>query len=111
MRIALISAAALMLSGVAATAQEAAPAAPAVAAAAPAAPAAALEVRSGQIVRDANGKSLGRVNRVNKSDNGAVESVSVIVDGRFVRVAGATLSADGEALKTSLTKSEVRKQK
>ncbi len=107
MRIALISAAALLLSGVAATAQDAAPAAETAAAA----PAAALEIRSGLVVRDANGKSLGRVNRVNKADNGAVESVSLIIDGRFVRVAADTLSADGKALKTSLTKSEVRKQK
>lgn len=92
--------------GGAACAQEAATAtAPA------AAPSAAPAVTKGSTLRAADGKKLGKIDRVNVGGDGTVQSVALIHDGRYVYVPGNTLTASESGVTTSLSRAEVRKLK
>jgi hypothetical protein len=73
-----------------------------------AAPAAMAAPKVGTIVKSSDGRTLGRVDRVNAKD-GAPVSVNVIVDGRLAHIPMATLSGSDGALVTSLTKAEASK--
>ena len=67
---------------------------------------AAIELKEGMTVRDTNGSRLGKV--VHVYDDG---SVQIINSGRFIVLPAETLSADGDNVQTSITKSEVRKMR
>ena len=71
----------------------------------------ATQVKTGKILRDAEGKTLGRIDRVAAAADGSVDYAQIIYDGRFVRVPGNTLKVDGDSVTTSLPKAEVRKIK
>lgn len=71
-------------------------------------PAPVVVAKIGALVKSADGRVLGRVDRVVVKDGVAV-SVNVIVSGRMVHIPIATISgAEGE-LTTSLTKAEANK--
>jgi hypothetical protein len=75
------------------------------------APAAAVALKSGVSLTSADGKRIGRIERIVKAADGSPVSASVIVDSRFVYVPASTLSASGNGFTTSLTRTEVRKLK
>ena len=98
-----------------ALAQDAEAAAPAPAAEAPAAeaPAAAAAapveaVKRGQLLKSSDGARLGRIDSIRNGSDGNPQWASLIVGSRFVYVPLATISLDGEAAVTSLTRAEVR---
>jgi hypothetical protein len=103
-----VALAALAFSGAAQAQTEAAPAAetaaPAEAAAAP-----SVELKSGLTIRTADGRRIGRAERVVKDADGAPTSVAVIYDSRFVYLPVATLSSDDKGIVTSLSRAEVAK--
>ena len=78
----------------------------------PASPGAATaSIRSSMLLRSADDKLLGRIERVVTSKDGLPLAANLIHDGRIVNVPVATITVDGRAAKTSLTRSEVRKLK
>lgn len=66
-----------------------------------------VQVKSGNLVFAADGRRIGRVDRV-VTVNGAPVSVSVIYSGRIVRIPVETLSNTERGLVTTLTSKEVK---
>jgi len=92
----------------------AAPAAIAQTAAEPAAspaPAAAPVVKAGAILTSAEGRKVGRIERIVKAKDGTPLSASVILDSRFVFVPVSTISAKEKGFSTSLTRAELSRLK
>lgn len=81
--------------------------APAEAPAAAAEASAPLQVKSGNLIFSADGRRIGRVDRV-VTVNGAPVSVSVIYSGRIVRIPVETLSNNERGLVTTLSSKEVK---
>ena len=77
------------------------------AAPAPAEAQAAVDVKTGVLVVAADGRRIGRVERV-FSYNGAPQSVSVIYNGRLVRIPVSTLSNSERGLVSTLTSKEIK---
>jgi len=77
--------------------------------AAESAPAPAL--KAGALLLSADGKRIGRIERVVKGADGAPVSVSLIADSRFIYVPASTISPSEKGFSTSLTRAEVRKLK
>lgn len=67
------------------------------------APAAAANVKQGAMVYSADGRRIGRVDRVRDG------AVNIIFDGRIVRIPVSTLSDADKGLTTSLTRKDVTK--
>ncbi|QZP09947.1 hypothetical protein K5X80_16080 [Caenibius sp. WL] len=67
------------------------------------APAAASNVKQGVMVYSADGRRIGRVDRVRDG------AVSIIFDGRIVRIPVSTLSDAEKGVTTSLTRKDVTK--
>lgn len=70
------------------------------------APAAAPVLKAGQMVRTADGQTIGRVDDV-QTNAGQPVSVSIIYDQRFIHVPSSTLSAGSKGLVTSLSRKDV----
>lgn len=68
---------------------------------------ASLQVKSGNLIFSADGRRIGRVDRV-VTVNGAPVSVSVIYSGRIVRIPVETLSNNERGLVTTLSSKEVK---
>jgi hypothetical protein len=68
---------------------------------------AAANVKKGTIVYTADGRRVGRVDRV-RDENGAA-TVGIIYDGRFVNIPVSTLRASDKGLTTSLGKADLKK--
>ena len=75
-----------------------------------AAPAAAPALKVGQMLSSADGKRVGRIDRLVVRD-GTPVAASVIVDSRFVMIPVASISSADDKLATSLTRAEIRKLK
>jgi hypothetical protein len=73
------------------------------------APAAPLAPKTGELIRSSDGASIGRIDTVYKSKDGAVQAVGVIYDMRVVHIPVDSLSAAPNGFKTSLTKHDVAK--
>lgn len=71
-------------------------------------PVAATAVTEGAMVFSADGRRIGRVDRV-KSTNGAPSAVSIIYGGRFIYVPVSTLNASERGFTSTLTKAELGK--
>lgn len=72
-----------------------------------AAPAAvALVLKAGMTVRTADGKTIGRVDKV-EMRNGQAVGVSVIFNQRFIHIPASTLSSSAKGLVTSLSRQDV----
>lgn len=56
---------------------------------------------------DSNGSKIAQIDRVNTGANGAVESVSVIYNMKYVTIPASTLSSKDGKVVTSLTKAQV----
>lgn len=69
---------------------------------------AAVQVKSGVLVVAADGRRIGRVDRVISVD-GTPVSVSVIYSGRVVRIPVATLSNSERGLVSTLSSQEIKK--
>ena len=87
------------LTAVPAIAEPASDAAPVAAAAAPAAPA----IGRGALVFSADGRRIGRVDRVRDS------GVSLIYNGKFIELPTASLTQGDRGLTTSLTRADLAK--
>ena len=98
MRLVLCCVAASIAFSSAAFAQDAAPA--------PTAAVAAAEIKPGSMLVSADGKRIGRIERVT-----AEGTASIIFDSRFVYVPTSTISASDRGLVTSLSRSDVRRLK
>ena len=96
MKTSYLLAALVSLAAVPAVAQSAAEPAPAAATAAP-------SVARGALVFSADGRRLGRVDRVRDS------GVSLIYNGKFVEIPTASLTAGERGLTTSLTRADLAK--
>ncbi len=80
-------------------------------AAEPAAAGAPVTVAAREMIRTTDGKSVGRVDSINKAKDGSVAAVGVIYDGRIVHIPVSTLSAGQNGYVTSLTKADLEKLK
>lgn len=69
------------------------------------APAAASNVKKGVMVYSADGRRIGRVDRVRD------DAVNIIYDGRMIRIPVSTLSDADKGVTTSLTGKEVSRLK
>nr|WP_087573236.1 hypothetical protein [Sphingomonas sp. CDS-1] len=69
--------------------------------------AAGLDIPRNARIVSGDGATLGRVDRV-LTANDTVAGVQLIVGDKMVVIPGDTLSVDGEVVKTSLTRKEVR---
>ena len=73
------------------------------------APAAATSLRSGLLLVSADGRRVGRIERIVNDAAGAPVSAAVIVDSRFVYVPVGTISAaEGARVTTSLSRADIR---
>lgn len=73
-------------------------------------PALAASVRSGAMLVSADGRRIGRIDRIVTTTAGQPLSAAVILDSRFVYVPIATLSAaDGGRVTTSLNRDDLRR--
>lgn len=70
--------------------------------------AAPVSVKEGAMVFSADGRRIGRVDRI-KSANGAPSAVSIIYGGHFINVPVSTLSASDRGFTSTLTKAELGK--
>lgn len=75
---------------------------------APAAPAAPAAIKEGVVVFSAEGRRIGRIDRI-KSAEGAPTAVSIIYNGRFIYIPVSTLTAGDRGLTSSLSKAELNK--
>jgi hypothetical protein len=75
------------------------------------APAAAPAFKSGSMLVSADGKRIGRIERVVRGSDGTPLSAAVIFDSRFVYIPASSISAANGRFATTLTQSEVRKLK
>lgn len=68
----------------------------------------AVAVKEGAMVFSADGRRIGRVDRV-KSTDGTPIAVSIIYNGRFIYVPVSTLTASDRGFTSSLTKADLVK--
>lgn len=67
----------------------------------------APEIKKYATLIDSNGSKIAQIDRVNKNGSGAVESVSVIYNMKYVTIPASTLSSKDGKVVTSLTKAQV----
>lgn len=68
-----------------------------------------LQPKSGKWVRSTDGASIGRIDYVERTKDGAPKDVGVIYDMRIVHIPVDSLSAGPKGYVTSLTKAQVAK--
>jgi len=71
----------------------------------------AAVIKSGYLLKTADGRRVGYIDRVIAAKDGTPVSASVILDSRFVYVPYSTISANDSVAVTSLSYAEVRKLK
>src|SRR3546814_15741579 len=62
-------------------------------------------------IYSAEGTKIGRVEKIPQGADGKPESVRIIYRGKFLTIPAASLSAEGNGLKTSLTNEEIKKMR
>jgi hypothetical protein len=70
---------------------------------------ASLQVKPGALIRTADGAAIGRVQYVERAQDGALKDVGVIHDMRIVHIPADSLSASDKGYVTTLTKAQVAK--
>ena len=71
--------------------------------------AAVPELKNRSLVKTADGKRVGTIDRIIKNADGAPHAVQIIYKGRFIAVPVSTLSTGGNGLVTSLTGKDLSK--
>jgi hypothetical protein len=66
-------------------------------------------IKQNALVKTADGRKVGYIDRIQKDSTGAPTGVQIIYSGRFVVIPATTLSAAEKGLVTSLTAKEVNR--
>ena len=66
-------------------------------------------MKAGSVVTTADGKRIGRVDRVITDSTGNPTSISLIYSDHFVRIPASTVSTGADGLTTTLTRADVSK--